>query len=250
MRPICACRLLVPMGNAPRSAQKPISSTARGPAQIQPARATSATRAAATTKSRTMPASTESGRLPTWRKLWGGNGDGPRRTLGTAAAHPTGPARGRTISAGLRWVLGGVPNLSRRGDGGRLARARTTGPAPARQRLAITRPRTGRPGPAGAREAERSPIVRRIWPPPPPRAITRGMARMPQQPPSPENDPRGLSSENRPPTEAIPGGGGSLGRGSLYGNSPRLPRPSPVPAPARANREGLGGIPPGLGLGE
>ena len=69
------------------------------------------------------------------------------------------------------------------------------------------------------------------WPPTAPRAITRGMARTPQQPPSPENDPRGLSSENRPPTAAIPGGGGgSLGRGSLYGNSPRLPRPSPVPS--------------------
>jgi hypothetical protein len=67
----------------------------------------------------------------------------PLSELGAAAAHPTGPARGRTISAGMRWVLtlGGVPNLSRRGDGGRLARAGTTGPAPARQKVAITRQR-------------------------------------------------------------------------------------------------------------
>jgi hypothetical protein len=52
------------------------------------------------------------------------------------------------MSAGLRWVLtlGEFPNLSRRGDGGRLARTGTTGPAPARQRLAITRQPASRPG--------------------------------------------------------------------------------------------------------
>jgi hypothetical protein len=91
------------------------------------------------------------------------------RKPGAAAAHPTGPARGRTISAGVRWVLtagGSFPISLGGGMAAVLARAGAAGPAPARQRLAIRRQLkgwqgspaeqgglglTGLPNPGGAR---------------------------------------------------------------------------------------------------